>query len=266
MDGDIINTLTLGLGAAWASGINLYATVLVLGVLDLFDIVTLPEGLQVVSSPTVLMVAAVLYIMEFIADKIPGVDSIWDGIHTFIRIPAGAMLAYGAMGGLDGGAPLESLGGLFAEGEFGQEATAVMALLGGGTIAAGTHATKAASRAVINLSPEPFTNWLASLAEDALVIFGIYAALVQPLTFLIGFAVFAAVVIWLLPKLWRGIRGFFSRVKDPVGAARGRYAHAGYPVGGGPAGPPSATGGDGRTLAQKQGGSPTANSDGDASF
>jgi len=229
---DLINTLTIGLGAAWPSGINLYATVLVLGLLDVFGVVTLPPGLEVLTSPVVLLAAGVFYFIEFFADKIPGLDSIWDGLHTFIRIPAGALMAYGAMGGLDGG---EALGGLFAEGEVGQDATAIMALLGGGAIAAGTHATKAASRAAINMSPEPFSNWTASLVEDVMVITGVWLAVVQPAVFLGLFVVFAALVIWLLPKLWRGIRGFFGRFADPVGTVRGQQVVA---MGGGPAGNP----------------------------
>jgi hypothetical protein len=131
--------------------------------------------------------AGIMFTAEFIADKIPGVDTGWDSIHTFIRIPAGAMLAAGSVG------EINSAIGITA------------AILGGG-IAAGTHATKAGSRVLINTSPEPFTNWFASLGEDIAVVVGIWTAINHPYVFAVALVLFIVLVIWLLPKLWQGIK------------------------------------------------------------
>ena len=203
----VLETLTLALGASWASGLNLYATVAVLGFLDLLGVISLPANLQVLSSPWVLGIAVFMYAVEFFADKIPGVDSIWDAIQTFIRIPAGAMMAAGAVGGLETG--------------LGSEVQTAIALLLGGSIAAGVHLTKAGSRAIINTSPEPASNWAASIFEDVLVFLGISLAIFKPIIFIALFGVFAVLAIWLLPKIWRGIRGVFSRVQHPVETVRG---------------------------------------------
>lgn len=184
---DIIDQLALTTGAAWASGINLYATILVLGYLNLTGAVGLPEQLQVLSSPLVLGAAALMYCIEFFADKIPGVDTGWDALHTFIRIPAGALLAANGMA------------------DVGVAAELAAALVGGG-LAATSHAAKAGSRVMINTSPEPFTNWGASLAEDVTVVAGLWTALHHPWIFLIGLLIFLILMIWLLPLLWRGIK------------------------------------------------------------
>ncbi|MDJ0741392.1 MAG: DUF4126 domain-containing protein, partial [Gammaproteobacteria bacterium] len=164
---DTIDTIALMLGAAWASGINLYAAILVLGWLGGSGHIDLPPDLQVLSNPMVLLAAGAMYAVEFFADKIPGVDTGWDALHTFVRIPAGALLAAGAAPGLD----------------IGQAGELVGLLLGGG-VAAATHATKAGSRVLINTSPEPFSNWGASVAEDVSVFAGLWAALNHPLLFL----------------------------------------------------------------------------------
>ncbi len=199
--------LTLALGTAWASGINLYATILLVGGMGLFGVVDLPPGLEMLESPLVLIAAALFYALEFFADKIPVVDSLWDLLHTFIRIPAGALIAASAVEGFD-------ITGLGEEAEF------IAALVAGGALTAGSHATKAASRAAINVSPEPFTNIAASLAEDILVFIGLSLALFKPAVFLglalIGLCLF----VWLAPKLWQGILGFFRRFSNPAGAAR----------------------------------------------
>lgn len=181
------------MGAAWASGINLYATVLVLGLLGSTGLVDLPAGLDPLSSPVVLVIAGAVYIIEFFADKIPGVDSLWDGVHTFIRIPAGALMAAGATAGL------------------GEDYMVALALLGGAAVAAGSHATKAGSRAVINTSPEPFSNWAASIFEDVAVVAGLSLAVFQPTVFLGFLFVFILIAMWLLPKIWRGIRQIYRR-------------------------------------------------------
>ncbi len=190
---DALSIITLAMGAAWASGINLYATVLLVGLLGSTGLVPLPEGLSPLTSPVVLIVAGVAYLAEFFADKIPGIDSIWDTVHTFIRIPAGALLAGGAVSGL------------------GEDYMVALALLGGAAVAAGSHATKAGSRAVINTSPEPLSNWAASLFEDILVVGGLLLALFKPGLFLAFMLLFFLVAIWLLPKIWRGLRGLYQR-------------------------------------------------------
>ncbi len=183
---EIAQTIALTMGVAWASGINLYAAIFMLGALGATGHTTLPADLQVLSDPLVLMAAGFMYCVEFFADKIPGVDTAWDGIHTFIRIPAGAMLAAGAVGDV-------SL------------ATEIAAGLVGGGLATGSHLTKAGGRALINTSPEPFSNWTASISEDVAVFGGLWAALNYPWVFLGLLAAFILLVAWLLPKILRGI-------------------------------------------------------------
>ncbi len=195
----IISLIALTMGVGWASGINLYATVLMLGVLNNMGHITLPEELQVVSDPLVLMAAGAMYFVEFFADKVPGVDTGWDGLHTFIRIPAGAALAAGAVGDM---AP----------------AVEIAAALVGGSLAAGSHAAKAGSRVMINTSPEPVTNWTASISEDLMVLGGLWAALNHPIWFLAGLVIFILLLIWLLPKLWRGIKKVFGFIARLFGA------------------------------------------------
>jgi hypothetical protein len=187
---EMLQTLVLASLLAWASGIRLYMVVCAVGLLGHFDYIDLPEGLAVLEHPWVIGTAGFMLAMEFLVDKVPGLDSLWDSVHTFIRIPAGALLAAGATG--------DTLSAL----------TIVAGLLGG-TITAGTHFTKAGSRAMINTSPEPVTNWGASFAEDAAVLTGIWFAFQYPIAFLVLLALFIALAIWLLPKLVRGIRGLF---------------------------------------------------------
>ncbi len=187
----IVNTIALTMGVGWASGINLYAALFMLGILGATGNVVLPPELMVLTSPLVLFAAAVMYLIEFFADKIPGVDSGWDALHTFIRIPAGAILAAGVAGTAS------------------PALVTAAALLGGG-LATLSHATKAGTRVFINTSPEPFTNWTASVTEDAMVIGGIWAALHHPWLFLALVLVFIILSIWLLPKLWRFIKKVFT--------------------------------------------------------
>jgi hypothetical protein len=183
----ISTTLALTMGVAWASGINLYATLLMLGLMANTGNIDLPPDLQVVANPLVIGAAGLMYCVEFFADKIPGVDTGWDAMHTFIRIPAGAMLAAGAIGDVN-------------------PAVELAAAIAGGGVAAATHATKAGSRVLINTSPEPFTNWAASIGEDIAVIAGVWASIQHPGVFLVAFVVFVLSLIWLLPKLWHGIK------------------------------------------------------------
>ncbi len=187
----IIKTLSLTMGSAWASGINLYATVLVLGFLGVTGNIVLPESLDILMNPMVMGAAGLMYFVEFFADKVPGVDTGWDTLHTFVRIPAGVLLAAGAVGDVN-------------------PAVAVAAGILGGGIAAGTHATKSGTRLLINTSPEPVSNWAASLLEDVAVITGMWAALMHPWAFLVLFVLFVLFVIWFLPKLWGAIKKFFA--------------------------------------------------------
>lgn len=198
---DLTQTLALTLGAGWASGINLYAAILVLGFMGATGRVDLPDGLDLLSDPLVMLAAGAMYVVEFFADKLPGVDTAWDTLHTFIRIPAGAMLAMGAVGDVGPGAELA-------------------AMLVGGGLAAGSHAAKAGTRALINTSPEPFTNWGASITEDLGVIGGLWLALNHPVLFLIALVLFILLLVWLLPKLWRGIKAVFGAIGRLFGGGK----------------------------------------------
>jgi len=195
----LVSLIALTMGVGWASGINLYAAVLTLGLMSNLGHIQLPTELQVVADPLVLMAAGFMYCVEFFADKVPGVDTGWDGLHTFIRIPAGAMLAASAVGDIG-------------------PAAEIAAALVGGSVAAGSHALKAGSRVMINTSPEPFTNWTASVAEDIAVIGGLWAALYNPELFLIGLVLFILLLIWVLPKLLRAIKSVFGWLARKLGA------------------------------------------------
>jgi hypothetical protein len=198
----IIHIIALTLGLSWASGINLYAAILMLGLLGAGGHIDLPPDLEILSDPLVISAAGFMYAVEFFADKTPGVDTAWDGLHSFIRIPAGAVLAAGAVG------------------EIGPAAQLAAAIVGG-TLAGGAHLTKAGSRVLINTSPEPFTNWAASLAEDLAVFGGLCLALNYPLAFLAALALFIALMIWLLPKLWRLTVNLFRRLDGWLGRKQG---------------------------------------------
>lgn len=191
----IVATLALTMGIGWASGINLYAAICVLGIAGATGNLALPEGLLVLQDPLVIAAAGLMYFVEFFADKTPGVDSGWDTIHTFIRIPAGALLAAGAVG--DVTPALEVAAGIL-----------------GGTMAGASHFTKASGRLLINTSPEPFTNWTASIGEDLLVLAGLWTMLNHPLLFLCLMVAFLALVIWLLPKIWRAIKAVFRKLRS----------------------------------------------------
>ncbi|MEJ2347184.1 MAG: DUF4126 domain-containing protein, partial [Gammaproteobacteria bacterium] len=187
----IVETIALSMGSAWASGINLYATLLVLGYMGATGNIDLPPDLQILTNPLVMVAAGFMYVVEFFADKVPGVDTGWDALHTFVRIPAGALLAAGAVGHAGPAVQLAAM------------------ILGGG-LAAGTHATKAGTRVLINTSPEPVTNWVASIGEDLSVIAGLWTALHHPWIFLILLLLFIVLMIWLLPRIWRAIKWVFA--------------------------------------------------------
>jgi len=197
---DLASLTALALGLGWASGLRLYALVFALGALGRFAGVQLPGGLDVLTHPLVMAVAGVLLAVEFLADKVPYIDSIWDSVHTFIRIPAGAALAAAVMG--DQGAAMQ----------------VAMGLLGGG-LAAGTHLAKSGVRAALNTSPEPVSNVAASFTEDAVVAGGLWALFNHPLLFLAGLLVFVLVAAVLLVILWRFVRALWRRPTAADGAA-----------------------------------------------
>jgi hypothetical protein len=196
---EIVGIIALAMGASWASGINLYATLATLGLLGATGNIVLPAELQILTHPLVIAAAGFMYCVEFFADKTPGVDTAWDTIHTFIRIPAGAVLAAGALGDVS-------------------PAAQVAALIVGGGLAATSHTLKAGTRVLINASPEPFSNWTASIAEDVAVIGGIAVALYQPALFLVFLALFLAAAAILLPRILRGVRALWRRIARLFGA------------------------------------------------
>lgn len=198
---DIVQTIALTMGVAWASGINLYATLFMLGWMGSTGNIDLPADMDVLSNPLVMAAAGFMYCVEFFADKIPGVDTGWDAIHSFIRIPAGAMLAASAVGDVT-------------------PAVAVAAAILGGTLATGSHLTKASTRIMINTSPEPFSNWFASISEDVIVIGGLWTALYHPWIFLVLLLLFIILVIWLLPKIWRAIKTVFRTIGKLLGIVK----------------------------------------------
>jgi hypothetical protein len=169
--------------------------------------IQLPPGLEILTHPLVIGVACVMYVVEFFADKVPLVDSGWDVLHTFIRIPAGAVFAARAMGDMN-------------------PALELAALLAGGTVALAAHGTKATVRLAVNASPEPFSNWVASVSEDVAALGGVWLIFHHPVLML-GFVVgFTALALWFIPRLFRlAQRGFEAlrnrfRGKRPNGVPR----------------------------------------------
>ena len=190
---DTWQLIALAAAMGWASGIRLYAVLFIVGAVGFAGWVELPEHLRILSHPLVLAASGFMVLAEFLADKIPGFDSVWDLVHTFVRIPAGAALAAGVFGDSP-------------------PAWTLAAAILGGTLAAGSHFTKAGARVVINTSPEPFSNWAASFGEDLLVGTLIYLALAYPLAALAVIASLVLLSIWLLPKIARGIKGILQRL------------------------------------------------------
>jgi hypothetical protein len=191
-DLDTWQLIALAAALGWASGVRLYAVLFVTGGLGYLGWVDLPGGLTVLSHPLVLAASGFMCFIEFFADKIPAVDSLWDFVHTFIRIPAGAALAASVFGNASGALTL---------------AAAIL----GGSLAAGSHFTKAGTRAAINVSPEPFSNWTASFAEDLGIGVLLWLAFTHPFAAAAIVVVLIALAAWLVPKAWRGLRRLFSR-------------------------------------------------------
>jgi hypothetical protein len=186
--------LALSAALAWGAGLRVYLVLFLLGLAGRQGWVPLPETMAVLSSPLVLGASGFMALVEFFADKLPWIDSVWDAVHTFIRIPAGAALAAAAFGGTT------------------TEVLAASAILGG-TLAAGSHFTKAGARAAINTSPEPFSNWTASLAEDVMVPAGLWTVFANPVVFLVLLAVFLIVALLFLHWIVRGVATAARRIR-----------------------------------------------------
>jgi hypothetical protein len=201
---DLDTTQLVALAAAlgWASGVRLYAAVFLTGLAGYFGWVPLPAGLQVLQQPAVLYVSGSLLAVEFVADKVPWVDSLWDSVHTFIRIPAGAALAYSVFGA-------------------DQASWGVMAGLLGGTLAATSHTAKTTTRAAVNTSPEPFSNIALSLAGDAAVPGMLWLSQQYPTAFFIALAIVLVISLIVIVLLFRFLRGLVRRL-------RGHFARPSY--------------------------------------
>ena len=190
---DTSQLIALAGAIGWASGVRLYLVVLLTGLAGYLGWVQLPQGLHLLAHPVVLGASGFMVFIEFFADKIPGLDSLWDVVHSVIRIPAGAALAAGVFGADDGVMAL------------------VSGLVGGG-LAATSFAAKATSRAAINTSPEPFSNVGASLVEDSMVPAALWLSVAHPLVFVVLLALLLALSVWLIRICWRFLRQLFSRV------------------------------------------------------
>ncbi len=192
---NLISTLAIAMGAGWVSGINLYAAVATLGLLGRFANLKLPGELDILTSWWIIGLALALYLIEFVADKVPYVDNIWDAIHTFIRVPAGAVLAATAFGDFDRGVQVAAF------------------LLGGG-LALSAHGTKASARAAINLSPEPASNIVVSLTEDAIAVGSVLLSIFAPFVLFAVIAVFLTVSFLMLRKIINALKAMMLRLRQ----------------------------------------------------
>lgn len=196
-----IEALSLAMGAAWTSGINLYATVAALGIAQQMELIQLPQGLELLAHPAVIAIACTMYFIEFFADKVPYLDSGWDALHTFIRVPAGAILAARSLGDMS-------------------PALELAAMLAGGSIALAAHGAKSTTRLAINASPEPFTNWTASVAEDVAVFGGIWMIFNHPIVMVILVVAFVGSGIWIAPKIFRLAKRGFQALRSRIRGAK----------------------------------------------
>jgi Domain of unknown function (DUF4126) len=190
-----IETLSLVLGAAFSSGLNLYATVATLGLLERFGVIHLPSQLQALAHPIVLAIAGILYVLEFLADKVPYVDSVWQAVHTFIRPPAAALLAFGATAA----AP--------------EPWRWAAALLAGG-VALTSHGTKASARAAANMSPEPLSNWALSFGEDILAVWVVWFATAHPAMAIVLVTALFLISLFLLYHLFHFLRRTLRKLEE----------------------------------------------------
>ncbi len=195
---DTWQLVTIAAALGFASGLRLYAVLFIVGAAGWLGWVELPPGLAILAHPLVLAASGFMCFVEFFADKIPAVDSMWDAVHTLIRIPAGAALAASIFGDSS-------------------SATMLAAAILGGTLAAGSHFTKAGSRVLINTSPEPFSNWGTSLTEDVAVGGLLWLAFAHPAVAVAVLVLLVALVIWLLPRVWRAITRVFARISGWFG-------------------------------------------------
>ena len=191
---EFVNQISVLLGSSWASGVNLYLSVAGLGIAQRMEWITLPGDMQALSHPLIIGVAAVMFVIEFFADKIPYVDSAWDAVHTFIRPVGGALLGYLALA------------------DMGPSAQIPVALLTG-SIAMDSHLTKAATRAAINTSPEPVSNSVASITEDASVIGVLYLLITHPVVVTVLVILFIIFSVWFLKKMFKFVKNIFSGPK-----------------------------------------------------
>ncbi|HMV84514.1 MAG TPA: DUF4126 domain-containing protein [Blastocatellia bacterium] len=204
MSADWLTTVSLATGSALFSGVNVYATAVTLGVLQRFHLVKLPGEMAMLGNWWVIGLAGAMYLIQFVADKIPAVDSVWDAVHTFIRVPAGAVLAATAFADFD-------------------PRVKWTAMLIGGTLALGSHGMKSAVRLVANASPEPISNFVLSVTEDGLTFGSIILIVFFPVLIFVVLAVFLILLIWLGPKVFRALKRLFARAQK-LFSARGEPA------------------------------------------
>ena len=193
-----LTTLGIAMGSAWFSGINLYATVVTLGLLQKFTFVKLPGEMSMLSNSWVLGAAGAMYAIEFFADKIPAVDSAWDAIHTFIRVPAGAIMAAASFADFD-------------------PTVKTIAMLVGGGVALGSHGLKASTRLAANASPEPVSNIALSLGEDIFTFAGAALLAFHPVVMLVVVLVLIILAIWLIPKIYRALKRMMNKIRSLFG-------------------------------------------------
>lgn len=204
IDFGLVPAIALAFGLSWASGINVYAVLMMLGLGSITGLIDLPSSLDFTTYPLVLVLSIMLFVVEFIVDKIPYADTAWDGPHTFIRIILGGFLASKVVGEID-------------------PSLIVVGAIVGSFIAGSSHTMKSGTRVVVNTSPEPFSNVALSLIEDLLVLGGIFLAIKYPLFFLVLFGAYVLLAIWLLPKIWRGAKNVFGFFKKFFGAKEDEY-------------------------------------------
>ena len=195
---DMPSLLALAAALGWASGFRLYAVVFLVGMMGVLGWMPLPPGLAMLQHPLVLMVSGFMLLVEFFADKVPWVDSAWDAIHAFIRVPAGAALAFGVFGADN--ATMAVL--------------AVLAGLLGGSLSATALVTKMTTRAAVNTSPEPFSNWGLSFFEDGLVVAVVWLATQHPVAFGVALVVMVVVSVLLLVVLFKFLRAVVRRLSS----------------------------------------------------
>jgi len=212
MNLDLTHLAAIAAALGWASGLRLYAVVFLTGAAGFMGWVPLPDGLKLLQNPLVLGASGLMFALEFFADKVPGVDTVWDAIHTLIRIPAGAALAAGVFSGVAGEPAGDAAGNL-------SSAWTLIAALAGGTLAATSHAAKTTTRAAVNTSPEPFSNIGLSLLGDIAVPAMLWLSWTHPLWFFPLLAVAVLLALVLIVVLFKFLRGLVRRFVPAIPAA-----------------------------------------------